>query len=299
MKMSNVVPVMLIASQLLVACGSDSDSPSDPPASTTQAEVDIVDTAVAAGSFTELAKALGDAGLVSALKGAGPFTVFAPTDDAFGNFERDNPGVLAGLSTAALTEILEYHVVAGAAVTSDSLKNGQAFVTLSGAPLLVGTSDGVKINDASVTTADVMATNGVIHVIDRIMLPPQNDVVATAVAAGTFTALAGALTSAGLVDALQGPGPFTVFAPTDAAFGELSAVPSGDALKDVLLYHVVSGAVGSGDLKAGAVPTLLSGKNLTIDLTNGVGVNDARVTTANILASNGIIHVVDRVIVPK
>ena len=122
---------------------------------------------------------------------------------------------------------------------------------------------------------------------------------ATAVATGTFTALAGALTSAGLVDALQGPGPFTVFAPTDAAFGELSAVPSGDALKDVLLYHVVSGAVGSGDLKAGAVPTLLSGKSLTIDLTNGVGVNDARVTTANILASNGIIHVVDRVIVPK
>jgi len=299
MKTSSLMPVVLIASQLLVACGSDSDSPSDPPATATQSKVDIVDTAVAAGSFTELAKALTDAGLLSALKGAGPFTVFAPTDAAFSDFERENPGVLAGLSKEALKEILEYHVVSGPALASDSFENGQAFVTLSGAPLLVSTADGVKVNDADVTTADVLATNGVIHVIDHIMLPPQNDIVATAAAAGTFTALAGALTSADLVAALQGPGPFTVFAPTDAAFAKLAAVPSGDALKDVLLYHVASGALGSGDLKAGAVPTLLSGESLTIDLTNGVGVNDARVTTANILAKNGIIHVVDSVLVPQ
>lgn len=293
MKISNLIPSVLFASQFLVACGSDSDS------STANSEADIVDTAVAAGSFTQLTKALGDAGLVSALKGAGPFTVFAPSDAAFATFERDNPGVLASLSQQALTEILSYHVVSGAAVTSDSLKNGEAFVTLSGAPLLVGTVGGVKINDAGVTAADVMASNGVIHVLDHIILPPEEDIVATAVGAGTFSTLASALTSADLVSTLQGAGPFTVFAPTDAAFSKLTTVPSGDALKNVLLYHVTSGAVGSGDLAAGPVPTLLSGENLTIDLTNGVGVNDARVTTANILAKNGIIHVVDSVLVPE
>jgi transforming growth factor-beta-induced protein len=293
MKISNLIPVMAIASRFLVACSSDSDD------TTQKSEADIVDTALAAGSFTQLTKALGDAGLVSALKGAGPFTVFAPSDSAFASFERDNPGVLAGLSKQALTEILTYHVVSGAAVTSGSLKNGQAFVTLSGAPLLVGTIGGVKINDAGVTTADVMASNGVIHVIDHVILPPKDDIVATALGAGTFSTLAGALTSASLVDTLQGAGPFTVFAPTDGAFAKLPAVPSGNALKDVLLYHVTSGAIGSGDLKAGSVPTLLSGKNLTINLASGVSVNDAHVTTANVLAKNGIIHVVDSVLVPE
>jgi transforming growth factor-beta-induced protein len=90
-----------------------------------------------------------------------------------------------------------------------------------------------------------------------------------------------------------------VFAPTDAAFDALGTAPTGDALKNVLLYHVVMGAVGSGDLKAGAVPTLLSGKNLTIDLSGGVKVNGANVTMANIVTKNGVIHVVDKVLVPN
>jgi uncharacterized surface protein with fasciclin (FAS1) repeats len=107
------------------------------------------------------------------------------------------------------------------------------------------------------------------------------------------------LTSADLVSALQAPGPFTVFAPTDAAFEMLASTPSGDALKNVLLYHVVEGAVGSGNLVAGAVPSLLKDKSLTIDLSNGVKVNDAAVTTANILTKNGIIHVIDKVLVPN
>ncbi|HVU01092.1 MAG TPA: fasciclin domain-containing protein [Polyangiaceae bacterium] len=260
---------------------------------------DIVDTAVAAGSFTKLAAALGTADLVAALKGAGPFTVFAPTDDAFVTFETDNPGVLAGLSKDALTEILKYHVVSGAAVESKDLKNGQVFVTLSGSPILIDTSSGVKVDDAKVTTADVVASNGVIHVIDHIILPPKDDIVATAVAAGTFTSLAQALTDADLVTTLQGPGPFTVFAPTDTAFGKLASVPTGQALKDVLLYHVVPGAIGSGDLVAGSVQTELAGKSLTVDLTSGVKIDGANVTTANILAKNGVIHVVDTVLVPQ
>lgn len=262
------------------------------------AAADIVDTAVAAGRFSKLAAALGEAGLVDALKGKGPFTVFAPDDDAFDAFEAENPGVLAGLSKAELASVLKYHVVATQALAAD-LKDEQVLVTLSGSPVLVDTTAGVKVADAKVTTADVVASNGVIHVIDKIILPPADDIVATAVAAGNFTKLADALTAANLVETLQGPGPFTVFAPTDAAFAKLASVPSGDALKDVLLYHVVSGAVGSGDLKAGKVPTLLEGKSVTVALSSGVKINDAKVTTANIIAKNGVIHVVDTVLTPE
>jgi uncharacterized surface protein with fasciclin (FAS1) repeats len=130
-------------------------------------------------------------------------------------------------------------------------------------------------------------------------VPPATDIVETAIAAGGFTQLATALTTAGLVDDLKGKGPFTVFAPTDAAFAALTAAPTGDALKNVLLYHVVMGAVGAGDLKAGAVPTLLMGKDVTVDLTGGVKVNNANVTMANIITKNGVIHVVDKVLVPN
>lgn len=260
---------------------------------------DIVDTAVAAGNFSELAKALAAAGLVDALKGEGPFTVFAPTDAAFAAFEKANPGVLGKLTEEELTAVLTYHVVAGAAVKSTALKDEQVFVTLGGSPLLIDTTGGVKASDAKVTTADVEASNGVIHVIDKIMLPPADDIVDTAIAAGMFTQLAGALTDAELVTALKGDGPFTVFAPTDDAFDDLAAVPTGDDLKDVLLYHVVSGAVGSGDLEAGAVPTLLEGKSVNVSLSGGVKIDDATVTTANIIAKNGVIHVVDTVLVPR
>jgi len=262
------------------------------------ARKDIVDTAVAAGKFTKLAAALGEAGLVDALKGKGPFTVFAPDDAAFAAFEAENPGVLAGLGKDELAGVLKYHVVATQALAAD-LKDDQVLVTLSGSPVLVDTTGGVKVADAKVTAADVVASNGVIHVIDKIILPPADDIVATAVAAGNFTKLAEALTAADLAETLQGPGPFTVFAPTDAAFAKLASVPSGDALKSVLLYHVVSGAVGSGDLTAGKVPTLLDGKSVTVALSGGVEINDAKVTNANIIAKNGVIHVVDTVLVPE
>ncbi|RYZ05507.1 MAG: fasciclin domain-containing protein [Myxococcales bacterium] len=265
----------------------------------TAALKDIVDTAVAAGGFTKLAEALTKADLVTALKGAGPFTVFAPTDKAFMDFETQNPGELGKLTKEELAAVLQYHVVSGAAVGSQQLKDDQVFKTLNGSPVLVDLTGGVKVGAATVTMPDVKASNGVIHVIDKILLPPKDDIVATAVAAGTFTKLAAALTSAGLVDTLKGPGPFTVFAPTDAAFDKLGTAPTGNDLKNVLLYHVVSGAVGSGDLTAGMVPTLLENKSLTVALTGGVKVNGATVAPANIIAKNGVIHVVDTVLVPQ
>jgi transforming growth factor-beta-induced protein len=252
---------------------------------------DIIEVATAAGSFGKLAEALTAAELVDDLKGEGPFTVFAPTDAAFAKLS-------AAPSGDALKTVLLYHVLQGTVGPVD-LKEGGAANTLAGSPVLFSLTGGAKINEAVITTTNVVAKNGVIHVIDSVIVPPTDDIVETAIAAGTFTQLAAALTSADLVSALQAPGPFTVFAPTDAAFAALSAAPTGDALKNVLLYHVANGAVGSGDLKAGPVPTLLTDKTLTIDLTAGVKVNDATVTTANILTKNGIIHVVDKVLVPN
>jgi transforming growth factor-beta-induced protein len=250
----------------------------------------IIEVATAAGMFTTLAKALGDAALIETLKGEGPFTVFAPTDDAFKKLS-------AVPSGDALKNVLLYHVVSGLAGPLD-LEDKSVLTTVAGSPALVDTSDGVKIAGAKVTMANVVASNGVIHVIDTVMLPAEKDIVETAVAAGSFTKLAAALQSAGLVDALKAKGPFTVFAPTDAAFNALSAAPTGDALKNVLLYHVVMGAVGAGDLEAGNVPTLLADKQLKIDLASGVKVNDATVSMANIVTKNGVIHVVDKVLVP-
>jgi len=251
----------------------------------------IIEVATAAGMFATLAKALGDAGLVDTLKGEGPFTVFAPTDDAFKKLS-------AVPSGEALKSVLLYHVVSGLAGPLD-LKDKGVLTTVNGSPVLVDLSDGVKIAAAKVTTANVVASNGVIHVIDTVIVPPEKDIVETAVAAGSFTKLAQALQSAGLVDALKAKGPFTVFAPTDAAFNALSSAPAGDALENVLLYHVVMGAVGAGDLERGGVPTLLADKQLAVDLTGGVKVNGASVSMANIVTKNGVIHVVDKVLVPN
>jgi len=272
---------------------------------------DIVATAVAAGTFTKLAAALTAADLVETLQGPGPFTVFAPDDAAFAAFETANPGVLAGLSKADLTTILTYHVVAGSAAAKD-LKNNQVFTTVSGSPVLIDKTagvkltDGAKVDDATVTTADIMASNGIIHVINFIITPPAKDIVETAVAAGTFSKLAGALTSAGLVETLKGKGPFTVFAPTDTAFTGVTP-PTGAALANLLKYHVVGAAAGSGDLTDKQALTTLdtaTTSKLTVDLTSGVKIKDstasaATVAPANILAKNGVIHVVDKVLIPE
>lgn len=256
---------------------------------------DIVEVATA-GGFTKLAAALQSASLVSALKGDGPFTVFAPTDAAFDALGSGAP------TGDALATVLQYHVLSGI-VGPLALKDNGAAVTLAKSPLLFSVTGGAKIIDgtstaANITITNVVASNGIIHVIDKVITPPTNDIVATATALG-FSSLADALTSADLVSTLQGDGPFTVFAPTNAAFTALGTAPTGDDLKNVLLYHVVSGAVGSGDLTAGSVPTLLSGESLTVNLTGGVTINTVPVATPNVLAKNGIIHAIGTVLVPN
>jgi uncharacterized surface protein with fasciclin (FAS1) repeats len=273
---------------------------------------DVVDTAVAAGSFKTLATALTAAGLVDALKGEGPFTVFAPTDEAFAALPA---GTVEGLlkDPKALGEILKYHVVAGKVLAADAAKLTAA-ETLQGAPIAISVKDGkVMINDAEVISADVMAKNGVIHVINKVILPPaegammeeKKDIVDTAVAAGSFKTLAAALGAAGLVETLKSAGPFTVFAPTDEAFAKLPAGTVEALLKDpktlgeILKYHVVAGKVMAADAAKLTEATTVQGSPIKISVKDGkVYINDAQVTTADIETSNGVIHVIDTVILP-
>ncbi len=161
----------------LAACGGSSTPAAQEPASTTSADeapaptADIVDTAVAAGSFTTLVAAVQAAGLVDTLKGEGPFTVFAPTDEAFAKLPAGTVEALLA-DPAALAAVLTYHVVPGK-VTADAVVSLTSATTVQGADIAIDASSGVKINDAQVIQADVMATNGVIHVIDTVLLPPQ------------------------------------------------------------------------------------------------------------------------------
>ena len=284
-----------------------------PPSMAMSDKKDIVDTAVAAGSFKTLAAALQAAGLVDTLKGAGPFTVFAPTDEAFAKLPAGTVEALLK-DPKALGDILKYHVVAGKVMASDVVKLTSA-ETLLGKPVTITVNgDKVMIGDANVVKADIETSNGVIHVIDTVLLPPAvdsmsqaptMDIVDTAIAAGNFKTLAAALKAAGLVDALKGAGPFTVFATTDDAFASLpkntleALLKDPKKLGDILKYHVVAGKVLAADAAKLTEAKTLEGAPIKITVKDGkVFINDAEVTTADILTTNGVIHVINKVILP-
>ncbi|MDH3729882.1 MAG: fasciclin domain-containing protein [Acidimicrobiia bacterium] len=274
---------------------------------------DIVDVAVADGRFTTLAAALGAADLVDTLKGPGPFTVFAPTDDAFAALEASSPGIIDALlaDIPALTDILLYHVASGEVPATTAFTLDSA-VTVQGQKVYVTVDAGkLFINDAEVIINDVFASNGVIHVIDMVLQP--KDIVDTAIAEGAFTTLVTALSAtegtSNLVTALRGEGPFTVLAPTDAAFAALEAsspgitaallADPGGALTDILLYHVLSGEAPASTVVTLDSATTLQGQKVYITLDGGsVFVNDAEVIVTDVYASNGVIHVIDTVLQP-
>jgi len=265
----------------------------------------IVDVAVKDGRFTTLVAALKAAKLDTTLMGKGPFTVFAPTDEAFAKLPAGTvEALLKDIPT--LTKILLYHVVPGKFTASDVVKITSA-TTVNGLPVMVKVSgSSVKINDATVIIADVPASNGVIHVVDSVILPPSGDIVETAAANGNFKTLLAAATAAGLVDTLKSPGPFTVFAPTDAAFAKLPAGTVEALLKDlptlrsILTYHVVSGRVFAGDLVKLSSVSSVQGSPIAIDVLGGsVKLNgSSTVIITDILTTNGVIHVIDTVILP-
>jgi len=320
--------LLVVASLVMAACApAATPAPTAMPEPTATPEPtampepmmkDIVDTAVADGRFTTLVAAVQAAGLVDTLKGEGPFTVFAPTDDAFAALPE---GTVANLllpeNKQALTDILLYHVVSGEVMAAD-------VTALTSAPTVLGKDVAVKvdmgnvyINNAKVIITDIETSNGVIHVIDTVLLPPtdeaammeeKNTIVDIAVADGRFNTLVAAVTAADLVETLSGEGPFTVFAPTDDAFAALPAgtldsllLPENkQALTDILLYHVVSGKVMAADVVTlTSAPTVL-GKDVTITVKDGkVYLNDTvQVIITDIEASNGVIHVIDAVLLP-
>lgn len=299
------------------SCGGDSNIATDQQKNhqqTTQmmnvsytAQADIVDTAVAAGSFNTLAKALTEAGLVGALKGKGPFTVFAPTDEAFAKLPKGTvESLLKPENREKLIAILTYHVVPGELDAGEVL-GSKTLTTLNGQRVDISKKD-ASIDGVSIVKTDIECSNGIIHVIDEVILPTSDSILDIASSAGSFNTLAAALKAADLVDALKGKGPFTVFAPTDEAF---AALPEGtldtllkpenkDQLRSILLYHVVEGRVYADQaIDAGEAATLQGGEVKIKKSWGDVKVNDAKVVTPDLEASNGVIHVIDSVILPQ
>jgi uncharacterized surface protein with fasciclin (FAS1) repeats len=296
------VPALLLA-LFAAACASPSEtegSGGEP------AKSDIVDTAVNAGQFKTLVAAVKAAGLVETLKGEGSFTVFAPNDAAF---EKLPKGTLELLlkpeNKEKLTNILTYHVVAGKVMAMDAAKLTEA-ETVFGQKISINATDGVKIDGAKVISADIECTNGVIHVIDSVILP--KDIVGVAAANDDFSTLVAAVKAAELVETLQGDGPFTVFAPNNAAFAKLPEGTVAELLKPenrekltaILTYHVVAGKVMAADVVKLTEAATVQGQKVKIEVKDGsVHVDGAKVIATDIKCSNGVIHVIDSVILPK
>ncbi|MCA9312207.1 MAG: fasciclin domain-containing protein, partial [Phycisphaerales bacterium] len=238
----------------------------------------------------------------------GPFTVFAPSDDAFAKLPAGTvEKLLRPENKALLQSVLMYHVVEGK-VMADKVVGLNKATTLTGQTVDITVQGGkVKIDDANVIKTDIACSNGVIHVIDTVIMPETANLVETALSAGQFGTLAAALEAANLVNALSAEGPFTVFAPTDAAFDKL---PRGtvesllkpenrDRLKAVLTYHVVPGRISSSEALSAQSAKTLQGGLVRITMKDGsLYVNDARVIANDIETSNGVIHVIDTVILP-
>jgi uncharacterized surface protein with fasciclin (FAS1) repeats len=327
-----VVLIALLALTLsLTGCSSDDANPLAPGAEDkgqalpgdTSAQLnegdDIVDTAIGAEIFTTLVAAVQAAELEEALRGEGPFTVFAPTDEAFGNLPDGLVDqLLLPRNQGKLQELLLYHVVAGE-IFSDDLRRYQFTKTLEGQYLWIRKFWGiVKVNNARVIAPDVDASNGVIHAINKVLIPrgfelepeepaPTLDIVDTAIGAGVFETLVAAAGAAELVDALRGDN-LTVFAPTDAAFAKLPQdlvaallLPENQSkLQELLLYHVVGDEVFSDELNFyQRVPTLQGSEVRVIKWFSNVWVNWSRVTTADVAATNGVIHIINRVLIPQ
>lgn len=326
---NRLLSLALIGSIALVGCGSDDE---DTLLSDQTPQLDIVETAQSDDRFDTLVSAVVAADLVSTLQAEGPYTVFAPTDDAFTTYLTENALSAQELLAAdALADILTYHVYAGkvlssAAITlAGSSDNVIEMVNGDNAALSLSGSN-LNVNLSQVIVADVEASNGVIHAINKVLVPPTDSplsdtnatiaelVTALAGAAESeFTTLLAALSQEGLDVTLDGDGPFTVFAPTDAAFEALIAATEGvedaadllalDGLDDILKQHVVSGtAIDSVTAFAanGANLTTLNTNDsaeLTVSIDSGaLNIEGSTVVITDVKASNGIIHVIDQVI---
>ena len=312
------ISLSLITLIVFSSCSSDDDNAVVPQAQ------NIVEIALASPNLSSLVAALSaaDGDLVNVLGGDGPFTVLAPTNEAFATFlAANNFGSLEEVPTDVLSQILLNHVIMDNVIASDLTTAGAGYTNTSASgpnnnamSLYFNTSDGVTFNGvSSVITADIEASNGTIHLVDAVIGIPT--VVTFAAADPSFSTLVTALTeltpATDFVDILQGEGPFTVFAPTNDAFSALTEVPSEEPLTQVLLYHVVAGNVTSSDLNNPGETTAatLQGDSITITLpgsegtianvTDASGASDIGIVAVDVQAGNGVIHVLNKVMIPN
>lgn len=272
---------------------------------------DVVATALSDGRFKTLTKALTSAGLVETLQSDGPFTVFAPTDEAFGKLPT---GVVSSLlkpeNSEELGNILKYHVLAGSVRLAGALEAKDA-KTITGESISVTFSDGkIKVNESTLINSDIQCSNGTIHVIDSVLLPPrpETDLVAIAKRSGKFNTLLAAVQAAGLSDTLSGASEITILAPTDEAFSKLpegtleSLLKPGNkkTLQKILAMHVLNGKVSAGDALNAKKAVSFSGEPLTFKVEDGLlKVNSSTIVSTDIVADNGVIHVIDSVLLPE
>ena len=291
---------------LLQACGGSDDGP----------QRNIVEVAQNNPELSILVEAVVAAGLVPTLS-TGTLTVFAPTNAAFaallGEMGITKDALLA--NKPLLTAVLTYHVL-GSKVARADVPLGKATTPVSGGFFKIESSNGLKITDGrnrvtNITATDIYATNGVVHLVDRVLLPADKDIVATASALPDFSILVEAVVAAGLVGTLQGPGPFTVFAPTNAAFASLLAelgvtkqalLADKALLTSVLTYHVVPARVLKAEVPVNTAITTVQGQSFTVNAS--LVITDQKQRKSNIVAtdvftSNGVIHAVDTVILPQ
>ena len=273
----------------------------------------LADLAAGHGQLNTLVNLADEAGLTGTLVGDDQFTIFAPTDEAFAALPADVLGALAD-NPDVLEALLLAHISEGTVMSSDLL-DASSVTMLSGDVVEVGVDDEISIGGSIVAEADLVADNGVIHVVDAVIVPEGfempgqsagADVIAAAESAGGFTTLLAALDAAGLTDVLEGEGPFTVFGPDDDAF---AALPGGtvdallersDDLEAVLTYHVVEGEYLASDLSPGTQLTTLEGETLIVGGSGStLEVGRAEVVIRDVMTGNGVIHVTDAVLLPR
>jgi uncharacterized surface protein with fasciclin (FAS1) repeats len=305
------IPLALAIAATLVACGEDDKT--TPPAAK-----NIVELAQGNADLSVLVEAVVAADLATTLSGTGPFTVFAPTNAAFTALLTELGVTKAELlaNKPLLTAVLQYHVL-GDEVMKSQIQLGKAITPLAGGFFKIDQvgmdfviKDG-RNRTSTITATDIDASNGVVHVINKVILPADKNIVETAIAsAPEFSILVEAVVAAGLDGTLSGAGPFTVFAPTNAAFADLltelgvtkdALLANTTLLTSVLTYHVLPARVLKADVVPGAQPNTVQGENFSISA--GLVITDQNARTANIaatdiLTSNGVIHVIDRVILP-
>lgn len=302
--------VALAATVLFGSCKDDDDH--SPTEST------ITATVSANGNFSLLKTALMHTGLTSVLSGTGPYTVFAPNNAAFVAAGLDTEAKITALPVETLKKILLYHVL-GQKVPASAIATGNNTSVKTANDLNVfvtKNSSGVFVNGSAVVQADVMASNGVIHEINAVLMPPSGNIVEAAQANPNFSLLVAAVLrasqgSTNVAQVLSGAGPLTVFAPTNqafinAGFANAAAIQAADpaVLTSILTYHVVPGRIFSSDLTEGAKPATANGGTVTITLAGGAKVKGNKNTTASVISSanmvtnNGVIHVIDQVLLP-